>query len=672
MEALLNLARLAGVTLSYEATDGRQIVAGGDILRRILSALNLPADTDEQIALATGRLHSRSRALQPVIVYKGKPIPFFLEHSTDPQPYSAEIQLEGDLVITPLQKLEQHPEAGGSTYYLHLLDPLPPGYHHLYLLPRELGRPGLKSLLIVAPAKAFDPVDLPAGSRALGLQLYALADRAATMGTFYDLLTLASAAREEGFRLLGLNPLHAPPWEGTDLLSPYSPSSRYYKNPYYLDPARLPEYAALPDSRKAEARADQARGPLDYRLIFQEKDRLLRSLFEIFYTEHLPAGSALATEFAEFRRTEGNLLRLQALYDALRVDFSARGQADWNQWPLSFQQPDLPAVQAYEKKETKKITFYCWLYWHAGRQFDQVARQLDQMGLGLYLDLAVGVPHLSFETWAFRDTFALKASTGAPPDPFAPGGQNWGLAPFHPHRLRDVAYAPFIEILRRNMLPGGVLRMDHFMQIMRLYWVVNPGAGEPGAYVSYPADELAAIIALESQRNKTLIIGEDLGTVPSELSRLMKDYHFLSWKVLYFEKDGDEFKDAGRYPESSLFSINTHDLPTLRGFLEQTDIDLRSRLNLLTPEQEQAARAERQADIRALLQRIGLNGDVPPVANDVLAAIRRWAADLPCRLIVESLHDLLSMKDQPNLPGTTREYPNWALPYRLPVSQIKL
>lgn len=646
-------------------------MAGIDTLRGVLRALGLPADTDEQIQLATGRLSAKSKALQPVIVHRGEPIPFFLEHCTDPLPFQLEIQLEGDFVICPDHRFEQRLEEGGSTYYLHLLDPLPPGYHHLYLLPRQPGHPALQSLLIVAPRQAFDPANLPPGSRALGLQLYALSEGRGTIGTFYDLLTLAPAARKAGFRLLGLSPLHAPPWEETDLLSPYSPSSRYYKNPYYLDPTRLPEYTSLSEALRS-AEEQRASGPLDYRQIFREKDRLLRALFDIFYDQHLPVCSALAQDFQEFCAREGRLLELQALYDTLRAHFSPKGQPGWDRWPASFQHPDLPGVRAFQRKEKKNIAFYCWLYWHTERQFDQVARQLGEMELGLYLDLAVGVPHLSFETWAFRDTFALQASTGAPPDPFAPGGQNWGLAPFHPHRLRETAYAPFIEILRRNMLPGGVLRMDHFMQIMRLYWVVAPGEVEPGAYVSYAVEELAAIIALESQRNRTMIIGEDLGTVPAELSRLMSEYHFLSWKVLYFEKDGRAFKPASSYHERSLFSINTHDLPTLCGFLEHTDIALRERLHLLSKEQALEAHKEREKDILALLELLGLSGAGKPTSREVLSAIQRWSRTLPCRLIVESLHDHLEMADQPNLPGTTSEYPNWALPYLLPVSEIRL
>lgn len=295
----------------------------------------------------------------------------------------------------------------------------------------------------------------------------------------------------------------------------------------------------------------------------------------------------------------------------------------------------------------------------------------------LNLDLAVGADASGAETWGDRTIYALHASAGAPPDPFAPEGQSWGLAPMIPHRLRERAYAPYIEVLRANMPEDGILRLDHAVQLFRLYWACADGRG---AYVTYPHEELLAILCLESRRRRCVIVGEDLGTVPENVREELARRHILSWRVAYFEKDeAGEFVAPEAYPENSIATLNTHDLPTLRGYWNYSDIRLRENLGKFTGVEAQHERKQRRADRRRLLAALQERGyiDATTATDDdaqysakLRDALHAYLAAAGSQLRIFSLHDLLNESAQPNLPGTVHEYPNWSLSYSKSVEEL--
>ncbi|MEQ9365516.1 MAG: 4-alpha-glucanotransferase, partial [Leptospirales bacterium] len=569
-------------------------------------------------------------------------------------------------------------------------------------------------LLICHPDDCFPA----AAGRGLALQLYALrSEENCGSGEFADLAALGPWLAREGFGVAAVSPVHAGYPANPRHASPYSPSNRRFVNPACVAPRLVPEWAdaatapedsgrdrntgeSPPHSRTPGVRreSDQTIRPrealnpssgseaaglpgpaIEYADARQRRFALLETLFARFRERHLQRDTERGRAFRRFCETHSEALRRQAVFDVLYEYFFREHEPPlygWRQWPASYRHPDGPAVAAFARRRNDRVAFYQYLYWLAETQREDLRRALFEQGVQLNLDLAVGADAGGAETWIDREVYALHASAGAPPDPFAPGGQNWGLAPMIPHRLRARAYRPFIEILRANLPEDGVLRIDHVVQLFRLYWAAPGGRG---AYVFYPFKDLLGILCLESRRRRCAVIGEDLGTVPENVRAELAARDVLSWRVLYFEKTGDEFVAPEDYNEASIASVNTHDLPTLRGYWQAADIRLRENLGALSAVEAGRARGEREGDKRAILAALVERGlisgrDVERFARQYSAklrdAVHRMLEGAGSRLRLYSLHDLLDEAAQPNLPGTVHEYPNWELSYSRSVEEL--
>ena len=273
--------------------------------------------------------------------------------------------------------------------------------------------------------------------------------------------------------------------------------------------------------------------------------------------------------------------------------------------------------------------------------------------MGLYQDLAVSVDRGGAEAWSSQDVYAHSASAGCPPDDFNLRGQDWGLLPLLPERLRARAYAPFIAVLRANMRHAGALRIDHVMGLARLFWVPRGDLPNAGSYVSYPFEHLLAILTLESQRNNCMVIGEDLGTVPDEVRHAMDSSGLLSYRVLIFSRRGDgEFLAPGEFPHEALVTSTTHDLATLVGYWESRDIDLRHRLGLYPNDAVHVQQVEeRKRDCARLLAALQREGLLPPelgpdprwpmpMTPALANAVQEYLARTPARVLAVQLEDI--------------------------------
>lgn len=305
------------------------------------------------------------------------------------------------------------------------------------------------------------------------------------------------------------------------------------------------------------------------------------------------------------------------------------------------------------------------------------------MPLGLYHDLALGSDRYGADGWRFQEVLAHQADCGAPPDAFAPEGQNWGLSPSDPVKLRASGYQLFIDLLRNNLRYGGAIRIDHVMALFRLFWIPRGMPASKGTYVHYPADDLLAILALESTRARTLVIGEDLGTVPDWVRDRLTAAGVLSYRVLYFERNGDgSLKSPSAYPAQSLGVVTTHDLPTLSGYWEGTDIETRVTLGLCGgDEARRGALAERQVDKACLLAALRAEGLLPngvsedpaqsPVMTaDLMAALHLYLARTPSWVVLVNVEDVLGQRAQTNVPGTVDQHPNWSRKLTATVEQM--
>ena len=513
-------------------------------------------------------------------------------------------------------------------------------------------------------------------------------------GDLRRLLTLENNLTAD---VVGLNPLHHLGFLLEHNISPYYPSTRCYANPLYLDLNLVPE---LSDSKEvqeflhsqeilAKISSLQEDNHVNYVEVARLKLSVLAKLLDTFISRHgLPdsPNTARGRDFADYV-TQDKVLRKFATFLALSEYWHAQGEIfhDWQQWPTNYQDPADPAVAEFARQHERQLLCHMYAQWLLAGQLreTQAEARARKMSLGLYLDLAVGINPGGFDTWSNRDLFALTVNIGAPPDDFSPLGQNWGLAPLQPRQLRDQGFRYFIQMLRQNCPVGGALRIDHVMGFFRLFWIPRGARAAQGAYVRYPAADMLKIMALESYKQQTLVIGEDLGTVATYIREQLADYRVLSTRLFYFERqENGAFNQAEQYPEWAMASITTHDLPTLLGFWQGRDIQLRQELKLF-PDDETAARAREErsqakAAILTLLQDKGWlkEDDVSSLAAQAeLPEQVKWGiiahlAQTPSRLVLLSLEDIFSWLDQQNMPGTMDEYPNWRQKFPLLLEEI--
>ncbi len=551
-----------------------------------------------------------------------------------------------------------------------------------------------KTRLIVAPARCYGFTDeaIPdAEVRLWGIavQLYAVRSlRNWGIGDFTDLFNAVGVAAGLGANVVGINPLHALFLHEPEQASPYSPSSRLYLNPLYIDVELVDDFATVSVSdQSSSASLDDAnletlrnKDFVDYSAVAKVKLPVLEALFDAFTLNHLHNDSSRAHAFRKFQAQHGKSLQKYALFEALQEAQynSADGiTGDWHQWPEPLRNPDSDAVAEFAEKHSQRILFHTWLQWLAHEQLDKAATEAEARGMkaGLYRDLAVGVAGGGSDTWANPSLFVDRVDVGAPPDDFSAKGQNWGLPPMNPRALRESGFSLFIDILRKNMTAAGALRIDHVMGLMRIFCIPTGESPAEGAYMDYPIDELLAIVALESQRQKCIVIGEDLGTVPDGLRQKLHAADVLSYRLLYFEKnyDGDlNFRQPDTYPPNALVGANTHDLPTLRSFWSGADLALRETLDLFPDKDMYAQQVQHRARDRdrlldALRNEALLSQDTVEEYREsgimdtaLVEAIHRYLARTRSLMLVANMEDMLGQEEQINLPGTDRDiYPNW-------------
>ncbi len=542
---------------------------------------------------------------------------------------------------------------------LTLPDDLPPGSYRLELALEDGGCTIFE--LLHTPSRAYQPAFALEGRRSwvLGVQLYSLCNaRNFGHGDFTDLRLLLELVADAGGGGVGVNPLHALAEDDSGEISPYAPSSRVFLNWLYIDVGALPGIEAG-DLERISPRGRTDTGLIDYAGVAAAKEQVLRLAWRRFAAR---GSAAERDEFAAFRQEMEPDLRRYATFCLLR----RREGGSWRYWRRPWARPQPQDIAGLAQQEADEIGFHEFVQFHAHRQLARcaaVARR-RRMDVGLYLDVAVGVHPDGFDVWNDPGAFLQGASIGAPPDPLNRAGQNWGLTGFHPAGLRQRGYQPFRRMLGAAMRHAGAIRLDHVLGLNRSY-VIPPGLDPTqGAYVRFPLDELLAVIAMESQFHRCLVIGEDLGTVPPGLRDKLQQAGIWTYRVLMFERDGDGFHPAESYPETALATFSTHDLPTFAGWRAGKDIELMESLGLPAPESP----AQRQAAIERLRQAVCASGGADGALSyrEIVAFLFRTRA----RLLALGLEDILGVERQVNVPGTHLEYPNWRHRIRFDPSEI--
>ncbi|WP_207459899.1 4-alpha-glucanotransferase [Azospirillum sp. SYSU D00513] len=701
-EGVLPLDRLAermGIEAEFVNAAGETVRTSAETKRTLLKAMGIDAP-DEAAAgerLAELERAELSRPLPPVAVLRIDRPPFAvtvaLPEGTGELSWTLAEEdgkaRKGQIAFEELP-LVSRTELDGRVVERRRLDlgTTPPlGYHRLSV---EAGEVRGEMALIGAPGRCHLPVPLEMGERIWGLsaQLYTLhSGNDWGMGDFGDLAELADIAAGQGAAVIGLNPLHAMFLDDPDRASPYSPASRLFLNPLYIQVTSVPEMADCEEARNLIAsdgfsqRIEEARGEafVDYEAVLKLKLPILERLYRTFREEGAPERKSA---FKSFRKRLGTALERFCAYQALREHFAHEGKPDWRSWPEPFRDPASDAVAGFVHDHADRVSFFAWLQWVADSQLGEAAERARAggMGIGFYRDLAVGADSSGAETWAAPGVMLASVHVGAPPDLFNPAGQDWGLPPFHPHRLREEAYAGFIDLVRANMRHAGALRIDHAMALQHVYWIPEGSAPSEGAYVAYPMDDLLGILALESLRHNCLVVGEDLGTVPEGFRERMAEAGILSYRVVFFEySEKDGFVGPEDYPYLALATVGSHDLATLRGWWEGHDIELKSEKGLYPAEDEVLKQRDRRAaerrDLLDALRAAELelpSGFTADSAYDraLGRAVHAFLARSNAGLAIVQLDDLTDERAQVNLPGTVDQYPNWRRKLSLTLEEL--
>ena len=657
-DVVRDLARRAGIAVEWQDYAGQARVVSPPVLRRVLAALGLPADTSRQISASRRLLTKRSgfADLPPLVTaVAGRPTRLDIGGSVAQQ---AELALENGEV----RQVALLPARGR----LRVPAIMETGYHWLRVEDREI-------VLAVSPARCRSIEDVVPDARLWGLaaQLYGLSRRGDLgVGDLAGAADLARAAGAKGADAIALSPMHALYAADPSRFGPYSPSSRLFMNPLHAAPELVfgPTAAAGPPA---------SNGSIDWPSVAAAKYARLRGSFESFQ-DSAEWDGPLGADFARYRAEQGALLYQHACFEALQA--ARMPQQDWRQWPVDLRDPRGAAVGFFAAANPDAILYHQFLQWITDRSLAaaQAASRQAGMRIGLIGDLAVGMDPSGSHAWSRQGDTLLGLTIGAPPDLLNPHGQNWGLTGFSPRAMEANGYAPFLATLRVAMRRTGGIRVDHAMGLARL-WLIPEGASPAdGAYLNYPAGDLLRLLALESVRHNVVVIGEDLGTMPEGFHDMLEQSGIHGMRVLWFQRDAQTgFVPPRGWGSNDVAMTSTHDLPTVAGWWSGTDIDVRQKHGRLGEGIEpETVRQEREADrprVWEAFVRERLGDGPAPEPDDtdrVVDAAVRFVARTEVPLALIPMEDLLGQRDQPNLPGTVTGHPNWVRRLPLPANEV--
>jgi 4-alpha-glucanotransferase len=656
-DGIRDLASRAGIGVEWNDFAGRSKTVAPDVLRHMLRALGVPCDSRGDVLASRKLLQRKStvQALPPLITATvGRPTRLDVGANA---PCDARLSLETgeaqDIQLVPVRGRLRVPPVNA------------PGYHRLLVDDREF-------VLAVAPRRCRTIDDAVPDARLWGMaaQVYSLRHQGdGGIGDAAGITALANAAGSQGADALALSPMHALFSADPSRFGPYSPSTRLFLNPLHASASLVLGKAQVAELLRAEGLVEtfqqlEAQPLIDWPAAARAKHRLLRALFERF----IEGDGPLQLDFAGFRAERGELLTRHAVFETLHAVKSADGMHDWHSWPTDFRNPDSAAVAVFAASQEREVRFHCFLQWLADRSLAIAQRSARDAGMriGLIADLAVGMDPTGSHAWSRQGDLLTGLSIGAPPDLFNPRGQDWRLTGFSPLSLGASGFAPFLATLRAALRNTGGVRIDHVMGLARL-WLIPEGADPAeGAYLAYPLGDLLRLLALESDRHAAVVVGEDLGTLPYGFHEELDIAGLHGMRVLWFERNGQAFSRPDAWSTSAVAMTSTHDLPTVAGWWSGTDIVRRSECGCLgasVTEADLVAERARDRDAlwHAFVQADVTRGEAPALQDTqpIVDAALSFIATTPSPLCLPTLEDLVGVQEQPNLPGTIDQHPNW-------------
>ena len=664
---LAALARWHGVQTAYHDVFGNRHQASPEVLIEVLRALGAPVSGPADIAAAARaqRVSDWQRPLAPVTVaWQGDKSAVELRlPSSVADDGRVSLELENGGGAPRRWRLAEIKESGGAsldgTRYvkksLALPRDLPGGYHRLVL---ETPTLKTEARVIVAPRRAHQPP--PKRHWGVFLPLHALyRESSLGAGSYSDLAALAEWTQVQGGDTLATLPLLPTYLDKPIEVSPYSPISRLMWHEFYLDLTAAPEFKECGAARELFGSAafqkelGELRGAkmVDY----TRQHHLQQQVLELLCRHFFGQDNTRRREFDDFCRDHPRVPD----YALFRAAVEQRG-ADWQRWPRRQRAGQLIEADA----AAGAARLHAYAQWLAHHQVKALSGQMKDRGVRLTMDLPLGVHPQGYDAWREQEIFAGETSVGAPPDAAFTGGQDWGSPPLNPEALRGRGYDYFIECLRHHMRHAEILRLDHVMGLHRQFWIPRGFGAADGVYVRYPAEEMYAVLCLESARHRVTVVGEDLGTVPRQVRPAMRRHGLRRTYVLQYKLLEKNAAMPGLgIPAAGFASLNTHDMPTFAGFWEGRDIEARLGLGLLDPA---VAPGERKRLVRIrqyLLDLLRRSTRRAPAADDIRGIIRgnlEMLAGSAAETVLVNLEDLWEETQFHNIPGTpAASRPNW-------------
>ncbi len=705
-QSLRSLAQNLGVELEYSDNWGKTFATQVSVIKDILEA--------KGVTLAPHFLESSSKTITSQCGGHLSGISCFMEFTSDLIP---KFKQEGSVMVTESNgkfenfflrgedervSLEFNDETGLTRVTIPVPPALAPG-DYLVRVSVEMESSSFSQdfRLILSPKEAYMPAPLVNGQRLAGVAVSLYGVRSESnwgVGDFTDLRKIVDWATQDlGVHFVGLNPLHSlfntTPFNS----SPYMPSSRIFYNYIYIDVMEAASSISpilsdqISSSSEFMERARKLREVerVDYERVSALKIEVLRQIFEhLLVNRELDGYSLKWREFEDYALLKGEDLDRFATFCVLRDHFldESRGIHSWTQWPEGFRRPESETVTRFKVAHREEIQFQQFLQWIAETQLSAShAYSLEKgMLIGLYHDVALAVDPNGADGWSRPELFIKGFRVGAPPDAFAPEGQDWGFQPPNSDEMKNSGFYTFRESLKAASNYGGAVRIDHVMQIHHLFWIPEAKKAKDGVYVKDYEADLLNVLTLESLQTGTIVVGEDLGTLPFNFRERLMDRGILSYRIFYFERDGGLNQiPFYHYPESALVSLSTHDLPTLAGFWEGLDIDARIAIgSLSSPQEETNIRLERREHKAKIIERLVQDGTLPAevahhawesptLTPELHEAALLFILKTPCRLALISFEDLFMDRRQQNLPGTTSEHPNWVTKTKFTLEELK-
>lgn len=663
--ALRHLARLYGIQSAYYDVRQRLVVAEDESFLGALAALRVRVERSGQVAdLAERRRHELwSRIVEPVVVaWDGKASASVrLPQSEAEVDYECRLDLEdGRQQVwsgnARQLTLERTRRVGDRTYVRRRMTvpfELPHGYHRLTV---TLGPLQAEAVVIAAPSRAYQ---LSSSGRhkswGVFVPLYALHGKDSWgCGDFSDLARLIDWTSRLGGDLVATLPLLAWHAEVSEDPSPYSPASRLFWNDFYIDVTSVSDFAENAAARQLvespefqeELAAVRSAGIVDY----HRQMRLKRQILMLLSQNLSPNRMQELQEFCDRHPEVDEYARFRAVGEARR--------SVWLNWPERLQEGRIEATDY----EDAIFQYHRYVHWQVESQLQSLSADARRRQMLWYLDFALGVGSAGYDTWRYRELFAMGASGGAPPDSFFTKGQNWGFPPLHPETIRSDGYRYLIQSIRRHLQHARLLRIDHAMGLHRLYWIPDGLPPDKGVYVRYRTEELFAVLCVESHRYEAQIIGENLGTVPAALDSAMQRHGIHEMYVVQYECHPETEPPLRTVPAAAIASLNTHDMPTFSAFWHGLDIEDRVDLGLLTQDEaheEMHSRDQLRTSLSGFLQGRDFLRPDGYAEKHVLSALLQWLAAGQAEVVLVSLEDLWGETEPQNTPGTYLERCNW-------------